>query len=86
MLLNDSTYVKAYRDATYSKIRNTKAEGKHGGIGTIGYVAGALAVFAVVFFGLNKMWFLAYIKKAAREKQEHWKSGLKINEVCKVMK
>lgn len=55
LLLNDSTYVKTYRDAAYSKIRNTKAGGRHVGIGTLGYIAGALAVFAVVFFGLNKM-------------------------------
>ncbi|MGA9651348.1 hypothetical protein [Pedobacter sp.] len=54
-LLNDSIYVKAYRDAAYNKIRNSKAETKRGGIGTVGYVAGALAVFAVVFVGLNKM-------------------------------
>lgn len=55
LLLSDSLYVNAYREAAYSKVRSIKAEGKRGGIGTIGYVAGALAVFAVVFFGLNKM-------------------------------
>ncbi|WP_316738206.1 hypothetical protein [Pedobacter aquatilis] len=55
-LLNDSVYVKAYRQAAHQNTKdNTKVVKKRSTIATVGYVAGGLAIVALAFVGLNEM-------------------------------
>lgn len=56
LLLNDSVYVKAYRQAAHQNTKdNNKVVKKRSTIGTVGYVAGGLAIVALAFVGLNEM-------------------------------
>lgn len=54
-LLSDSVYVKAFRQAAHKNTRNSNKVKKNSTIGTVGYVAGGVAVVALIFLGLNEM-------------------------------
>ena len=53
-LLNDSIYVKTFREAAYKKTKKLNAKGEHKRIGVLGYVA-ALAFVALAFIGFNQI-------------------------------
>jgi len=52
-LLSDSVYVKAFREAAHKNTKNSNKVKKNSTIGTVGYVAGGVAVVALIFLGLN---------------------------------
>jgi len=53
-LLNDSTYVKTFRETAYKNTKKLNARGEHKRIGVLGYVA-ALAFVALAFIGFNQL-------------------------------
>jgi len=54
-LLNDSVYVKAFRQAAHKNTRSSNKVKKNSTMGTVGYVAGGVAVVALIFLGLNEI-------------------------------
>ncbi|WP_421942804.1 hypothetical protein [Pedobacter sp.] len=54
-LLNDSVYVKAFRQAAHKNTRSSNKVKKNSTMETVGYVAGGVAVVALIFLGLNEI-------------------------------
>lgn len=54
-LLNDSVYVAAFKQAAHQNTKNTIKVKKSSTIGTVGYVAGGLALVGLIFLGLNEV-------------------------------
>ena len=53
-LLNDSIYVKSFREAAYKQTKKLNAKGEHKRIGVLGYAA-AIVFVGLVFLGLNQI-------------------------------